>query len=173
VSALQFVAAIVNALAWPIAAVAMAALLCEALVNAIERMQSPEFPGGRVSFDKLPVYEKMVEAASKEAESPTPDDAAILRHEAAEFSVVEALASAAPGQAVIDAWGPLEYHLTIASDRLAPDQPRGWPQVSRNLDNWGMWPLIDPAVEELRRLRDYTVQSGRPPSRRMPPVTCR
>jgi hypothetical protein len=129
VSGLQFVAWIVSTLAWPIAAVVMAALPREALVNAIERMRSPEFPGGRVSFDKLPVYEKMAEAASKEAEPPTLDDAAIIRHEAAEFSVVEALASVAPRQAVIDAWG-----------------------------------LHSPAVVELRRLRDYTVQSGRPPS---------
>lgn len=122
-SGLQFVASIVSALAWPIAAVAMAALLREALVNAIERMRRLEFPGGRVSFDRLPVYEKMAEAASKEAEPPTSDDAAIIRHEAAEFSVVEALASVAPGQAVIDAWGLLEYHLNIASGRLAPDRP--------------------------------------------------
>jgi hypothetical protein len=68
-------------------------------------------------------------------------------------------------QAVIDAWGLLEYQLNVASYRLAPDQPHGWPQVSRNLESWSTWPLLRPAVDELRRLRDYTVQSGRPPSK--------
>jgi hypothetical protein len=37
--------------------------------------------------------------------------------------------------------------------------------VSRNLESWSTWPLLRPAVDELRRLRDYTVQSGRPPSK--------
>jgi hypothetical protein len=78
--------------------------------------------------------------------------------------VVEALASAAPGQAVIDAWGLLEYQLNVVSDRLAPDQPHGWPQVARNLEAWDRWPILYPAVLELRRLRDYTVRSNRPPS---------
>lgn len=164
-TSLQFVAAIVDALAWPIAAVVMAALLREALTQAIHRMRSLEFPGGRVSFDTLPAYEKMVEAATKEAESPASDDGAIARHETAVFGMVEELASVAPGQAVIDAWGLLEYQLNSASDRLAPDLPHGWPQVARNLESWNMWPLLRPAVEELRRLRDYTVQSGRPPSK--------
>jgi hypothetical protein len=68
-------------------------------------------------------------------------------------------------QAVIDAWGLLEYQLNATSDRLAPDQPHGWPQVAHNLGSWGRWSLFRPSVEELRRLRDYTVQSSRSPSK--------
>ena len=99
----------------------------------------------------------MVAAVAKDTEAP--DDEAIVRREVTEFSVLEALALAAPGQAIIDAWGLLEYQLNVASDRIAPDQPHGWPQVARNLETWDKWPMLSPAVLELRRLRDYTVWS--------------
>jgi hypothetical protein len=141
----------------------MAGLLREPITDSIHRIRSFEFHGAKATFAELPNYEKMVAAAAKD--SRLPDDKAAVQYEVTEFSVVEALASAAPGQAVIDAWGLLEYQLNVASDRLAPDQPHGWPQVSRNLENWSTWPLLRPAVDELRRLRDYTVQSGRPPSK--------
>jgi hypothetical protein len=82
-----------------------------------------------------------------------------------EFSGVKERAADAPRQAVIEAWGLLEYQLNLAADQFAPDQPRGWPQVATTLQAvWDMWPLLYPAVLELRRLRDYTVQSSRPPS---------
>jgi hypothetical protein len=93
--------------------------------------------------------------SSKAAKSETPT----------EFNVLEGLAHvAAPGQAVIDAWGLLEYQPNVMSDWLAPGQPHGWPQVTRNLDTWDKWSMLYPAVVELRRLRDYTVRSNRPPS---------
>jgi len=94
----------------------------------------------------------------------SPDAEAVVRHEVAEFSVVKALIPTAPGQAVIRAWGLLEYQLNVASDRIAPGQPRGWPQVANNLEAWDKWPLLYPAVQELQRLRDYTVRSSQPPS---------
>ena len=68
-------------------------------------------------------------------------------------------------QAVIGAWGLLEYLLNVVADRFAPDQPHGWPQVATTLQAaWDKWPLLYPVVQELRRLRDYTVQSSRPPT---------
>ena len=107
-------------------------------------------------------YEKMIAALAKDAVSP--DDKASVRHEVTEFSVPAALASVAPEQAIIDAWALLEYQLNVASDRVAPDQPHGWPQVAHNLETWDKWPMLYPAVVELRRLHDYTVWSNRPPS---------
>jgi hypothetical protein len=107
-------------------------------------------------------YEKIVEAAARDAGAAP--DAVKARSEETEFSVLQALAAAAPGQAVIDAWGLLEYQLNVASDRLAPDGQHGWPQVTRSLESWPMWQRLLPVVEELRRLRDYTVRSGRQPS---------
>lgn len=155
---LQFVAAIVNSLAWPAAVVVTVGLLRRELADAFHRMQSVEFAGGKATFDTLAGYEKMVEAAARDA-GATPDGA-VAKSEEAEFSVLEALASAAPKQAVIDAWGLLEYQLNVASDRIVPDQPHGWPQVARNLESWPMWERLEPAVQELRRLRDYTVRYG-------------
>jgi hypothetical protein len=160
----QFIAAIVNSLAWPVAVVVVAGLLRQELLGVIRRLQSLEFRGAKVTFTALPHYEKMIAAATKEAGVPAPEVAAVVRREATEFSVIEARASEAPRQAVIDAWGLLEYQLNIASDRIAPDQPHGWPQVARNLEGLDTWPLLYPAVLELRRLRDHTVQSSRPPS---------
>ncbi len=125
-------------------------------------MESLQFPGGKVTFATLAGVEKVVAVAARDAGAT--DEGGVARSEAAELNVVEALASAAPRQAVIDAWGLLEYQLNVASDRLAPDQPHGWPQVARNLEMWEKWPLLYPAVLELRRLRDYTVRSSEPPS---------
>jgi hypothetical protein len=164
VTDLQFVAAIVSALAWPVAAVVAAGLLRKHLSGVIPPMESLEFHGAKATFAALPGYGKMVAAAAKDA--GLPEEKAIARQEVTEFSVAEALVSVAPGQAIIEAWGLLEYQLNVASDRLSPDQPTGWPQVARNLERWEPWPLLRPVVEELRRLRDYTVHSSRrPPSK--------
>lgn len=159
---LQFVAAIVNSVAWPTAAVVVAGLLRRPLIGAFHLVQTPKYSVEREPFATLSGYETIFLAATRD---PAPADAeAVVRHEVAEFSVVKALVAVAPAQAVIDAWGLLEYQLNVASDRLAPDQPHGWPQVSNNLRTWDEWPRLYPAVEELRRLRDYTVRFSQPPS---------
>lgn len=161
-SGLEFAAAIVTALAWPAAAVLAVGLLRRELADVFHRMQSVEFAGTRATFATLAGYEKMVEAATRDARAE-PDAAAAAREDA-DFSLLQALASAAPGQAVIDAWGLLEYQLNVASDRLARDGQHGWPQLARTLESWPMWQRLEPAVQELRRLRDYTVRSGTQPT---------
>lgn len=140
----------------------MAVFLRRELFDAFRRMKSLEFPGGKATFDTLLGVEKVVAVAAIDTESA--DGGQVARHELAEFSVVRALTADAPGQAVIDAWQLLEYHLNVAADRVDPDGPHGWPQVAQNLDSWDKWPMLSPAVMELRRLRDYTVWSGRQPS---------
>lgn len=162
VAGLAFVASIVNSLAWPAATVAGVVLLRRELGGTFHRIQTLEFPGGKATFAALVDYEKVIAAAAED--EGTPADTAIARQEETEFSVLEALAEVVPRQAIIDAWGLLEYQLNLASDRLAPDQPHGWPQVARNLEAWDKWPMLRPAVLELRRLRDYTVRSNRPPA---------
>lgn len=67
-------------------------------------------------------------------------------------------------QAIITAWGLLEYQLNVTSDQLAPDQPHGWPDVTRNLEASDKWPMLYPAVLELRRLRNYVAHSSQSPS---------
>jgi hypothetical protein len=154
--------AIAHSLAWPTAIVLAVVLMRRELAGTVERIQSVEFPGGKATFAALGDYEKMIAAATTD-EAPAELGTGV-RHRAAEFTVLEALADAVPRQAVIDAWGLLEYQLNAASDRITPDQPHGWPQVARNLEAWGKWPAVYPAVQELRRLRDYTVRSNRSPS---------
>jgi hypothetical protein len=159
---LAFAAVTERSLAWPTAVVLGVVLMRRELAGAFTRIQSVEFPGGKATFAALGDYEKMIAAATKDEKSA--ELRTSVRDAEAEFTVLEAMASAAPKQAVIDAWGLLEYQLNAASDRIAPGSPHGWPQVSRNLAAWEKWPVLNPAVQELRRLRDYTVRSNRSPS---------
>ena len=162
----ELAAAIVNSLAWPVAAIVLVGLLRQELLGIFRRIQTLELSSGRatVRFATLPGYEMMIAAAAKATTSNLPDGETAFRQEAAEFRVVKAQVAETPREAVINAWGLLEYQLNVASDRLAPGQPHGWPQVAHSLEAMDNWPLLYPAVQELRRLRDYTVGSSRPPS---------
>ena len=162
VTGLQFISVIVKSVAWPTAVVIAIVLLRAELVGVFQRVQILEFPGGKATFASLVDIEKAAAVAVKNTE--TPDAQAAGRYAATEFSAVEALVPEAPRQAVIDAWGLLEYQLNVASDQIAPDQPHGWPQVAHNLEAWDKWPVLYPVILELRRLRDYTVRSNRPPA---------
>jgi hypothetical protein len=162
VTGLQFIAAIVNSLAWPTAVMVAVVLLRKELRDVFRRMLRLQFPGGEATFAPLAPYEKVLAVTARDAGSP--QDAAEVRREATEFGALEELADGAPAQAIIDAWGLLEYQLNMASDRIAPGRPHGWPQVARNLKRLDTWPLLSPAIAELRRLRDYTVESSFPPS---------
>jgi hypothetical protein len=158
----ELVAAIVNSLAWPVVVLVAVVLMRREIATAFHRIQSVEFAGGKATFAALGGYEKVIAAAAKD-DRPPPEEG-IVRKTETEFGVLEALAEVAPRQAIIDAWGRLEYQLNVASDQVAPDQPHGWPQAAHNLETWNKWPMLYPAVVELRRLRDYTVQSNRAPS---------
>jgi hypothetical protein len=162
VTGLQFTAAIVSSLAWPAAVVVAAIVLREQLRDVFARMESLKFPGGEARFATLAPYENVLATTAKDASSA--GYAAVARRDETEFGVLEERATTAPGQAIIDAWGLLEYQLNKASDQVAPDQPHGWPQVARNLEHLDNWPVLFPAIVELRRLRDYTVESTWPPS---------
>jgi len=161
---LEFAADIVNSLAWPAVVMVTVVLLRRELADALHRLRDLQLPGmrARLEFPSLPGLQLMAKAAAEEV--GTAQDPATSKSGETEFSVLNALAAAAPEQAVIDAWGQLEYQLNIASDRIAPDGQHGWPQVALTLDAWPKWPRLQPAVEELRRLRDETVRSPRQPS---------
>jgi hypothetical protein len=162
VTGLQFGAALAGSLAWPFAAIIIVVFLRRELLGAFRRIQSLEFPGGKATFATLLDFEKVVSVVAKDTEPGADGPAA--RHELTEFSVVQALTTAAPGQAIIDAWQLLEYHLNAAADRVDPDGPHGWPNVVQNLESWDRWPTLLPAILELKRLRDYTIRSSRQPS---------
>jgi hypothetical protein len=162
VSGSALAASLVNSLAWPAAVVVAIVLLRPELKGAFRRLKSFEFAGAKTTFAVLDNFEEKFPAAARIAAPP--DGEATARREETEFSVPEALADSDPKRAVIDAWTLLEFQLNVASDRIAPDQPHGWPQVMYNLDGWDKWDALGPAVRELRQLRDYTVRSSDPPS---------
>jgi hypothetical protein len=162
VTGLQFVAAIVNSLAWPAAVTVAAVLLRKEIRDALRRMLHLRFPGGEASFAAVAPIQAALAATAGKADEPV--DTAEVRRQATQFGPLEDLAEWAPAQAIVYAWGLLEYQLNAASDRIAPNQPHGWPQVAVNLRRLDKWPLLFPAIAELQRLRDYTVESGYPPS---------
>jgi hypothetical protein len=96
VSDLQFVATIVNSLAWPVSIVVVVALLRRLVVLAFHRAQILKFPGGEAAFATLEDYDKVVTAAKGAAAL---DDEAVVRQEVAEFGAAEALAATAPSVA--------------------------------------------------------------------------
>jgi hypothetical protein len=161
VTDLQFTAAIVNSLAWPTAVMVAAVLLRKEIRDALRRILHLRFPGGEATFAPLAPFQAALAATARDT---APEDTEEIRRQATEFGPLEELAEWAPAQAIIFAWGLLEYQLNAASDRIAPNQPHGWPQVALNLNRLNKWPLLFPAIVELRRLRDYTVESGYPPS---------
>jgi hypothetical protein len=114
---------------------------------------------GRTTFATLVDAERVLAVAAGGEMSP--QERSAVRYELTEFTVLMALA---PRQAIIDAWGLLEYQLNVCSDLVAPDLPHGWPQVASNLETWDKWPTICPAVLELRRFRDYVIRSNQAPS---------
>jgi hypothetical protein len=125
VTGLQFAVAIVNALAWSAAVVVACGLLRREPVGAFQRVPGLEFPGGKATFATLPDFEEVAAAGAKDAGFP--DDGTVARPEVTEFSLFEALAA-----------GLLEYQLNVASGRVAPDQPHGWPQAAHNLEAFFM-----------------------------------
>ncbi len=159
---LQFTAALVNSLAWPAAVMIVAVVLRKELRDAFRRVLHLRFPGGEATFAPLERYQAGLAATAGDLDAPR--DTAEVGPQATEFGALEELADWAPAQAIIYAWGLLEYQLNAASDRVAPNQPHGWPQVALNLKRLDKWPLLFPAIAELRRLRDYTAESGFPPS---------
>jgi hypothetical protein len=162
VSGLQFLAAIVNSLAWPAVVVVAAVLWRRELAAILGRVESLELLGGKAKFSTLPGIQKMIAATARDV--GVPYDETAIGPAQPEFTALDALVPAAPQRAIVDAWTLLEYQLNAAADRLAPDPQHGWPQVARSLENWDRWQLLSPAVMELRRLRDATVQPGKPPT---------
>jgi hypothetical protein len=66
----QFVAAIVNSIAWPAAAIVIAGLLRQEVLGVIRRMQTFEFRGAWLTFATLPGYEQTIATATNDAEFP-------------------------------------------------------------------------------------------------------
>jgi hypothetical protein len=162
VTDLQFTAALVNSLVWPVAVVIAAFLLRKELRAAFGRMLRLQFPGGAVDFAPLEPMQEVLAATTGDAGTAGgPTDVQRLTPE---FSTLEGLAEWAPAQAIDYAWGLLEYQLNVTSDRIGSNPPHGWPQVTLSLKRLDNWPLLAPAIAELKRLRDYTAEAGSAPS---------
>lgn len=127
-----------------------------------ERKQRKRMEATEDRFATLMTYEELVETLTRKKGSPK--GAATPRQSEVDFSVLMELARIAPRPAIIESWGLLEYQLNVVADRLSPKQGHGWPEVAHSLEALDEWPLLYPAVLELRRLRDYTVHTVRSPS---------
>jgi hypothetical protein len=168
VSGLQFIVATLNAVAWPAVVVIAVILLRPELRRELpwmfRRVKSVEVAGAKMTFDSLADFQRIEEISEAAVKNVAPEDErAIARSEETEFGLLENMAVSAPRDAILRAWNLLEYQLDTASDRIAPDQPHGWPGVARTLEAWDEWAVLNPVVRELFRLRDYTARTPEPP----------
>jgi hypothetical protein len=134
------------------------------LPGVFRRVKTVEVASAKMTFEGLADFRKIEEISEAAVNNVAPEDGrAIARSEEAAFGMLEKIAVSAPREAILGAWNLLEYQLDTAADRIAPEQPRGWPRVARSLEAWDEWAVLNPVVTELFRLRDYTVRTPEPP----------
>jgi hypothetical protein len=109
----ELIASIVSSLAWPVVVLIAVYLFRHEVGDALQRIQSLEIAGSKAKFAVLGNYENMITAEVKK--DAAPPEQGIVRQTETEFGIPEA--EVAPRQAIIDAWGRLEYQLNVASDR--------------------------------------------------------
>jgi hypothetical protein len=162
---LEFISALAGSIAWPVAVVSCVVILRKHLAGLLRRLETVEVAGSKATFGTLTSVEQTIAAVATGPQTGDgPAERASLRDEGAEWDVLVARAAVAPKEAVIDAWSTLEYQLNVMSDRLDPALPHGWPQVCRNFESWSQWSQLQPALIELRRLRDATASAPTAPS---------
>jgi len=164
VGVLQFTAAVLSSLAWPVVVAIVAVLLRRELAGVIGRVTSLKVGNAEMTFDSLANFRKIEKISEDAVKNVRPEDErAIAKDEETDFAPLEKMASSDPRKAILTAWRLLEYQLDVASDRIAPEHPHGWPQVRHTLEVWDQWEVLYPVIIELHRLRDYTARTAEPP----------
>jgi hypothetical protein len=162
---LEFISAIADALAWPLAVVICVFILREPLTGLLRRVETVELPGSKATFAAgLVQLEESVAAIRATSPAEQDEEPAAEHDSVTEWAVLEERASSLPREAVLDAWSHLEFQLNVLSDLLDPARPHGWPQITNNFEAWDHWPSLRPAVVELRYLRDAAARSAVSPS---------
>lgn len=130
--ALTFISDVISALAWPLALVAVVALLRPALSRTIEHLRSLTVPGfGEIVFgQELALAQRLADESPVATVAPltvgTPDDGDD------DVDVLVRLAELAPRATVLEAWGELEASARAAIP--ADEDVRRPPTAGRLID---------------------------------------
>jgi len=145
---LTFIAAIVKALAWPVAAIVIAVLFRKQLRALLERIRKGKI--GPAEFDFEQEVKELVEQAPAPLQLPTP---------AATPTV--SLATNNPRAAILEAWLRVEgsaHRLSYYSRLTPPSLPRNTTNILRSIAKNDLVSSEDIALfNDLRGLRDQAV----------------
>ena len=145
---LTFIAAIVKALAWPVAAIVIACLFRKQLRALIERIRKGKI--GPAEFEFEQEVKGLVEQAPAPLQLPTPTATPTV-----------ALATNNPRAAILEAWLRVEssaHRLSYYSGVTPPSVPRNTINILRSLSSSGLLSSEDVALfNELRGLRNQAV----------------
>lgn len=154
---MDFVASLVESLAWPVAAFAIALVFRKQLLTLLENLEEFGWGEARAKFSKR------IDKAEQVAESlPTPLNAPALPASPTEEDRFEQLLAISPSAAVLDAWNPIEISLRkVAEKHGVPSSryvnPAGW---VKELNKAGFLPMsVVTLVNELRKVRNVAAHS--------------
>lgn len=163
----EFVAALTNALAWPVAVVLLVALLRKEIRQLVPSLQELEYKDFRLRFGSE------VEKASAELQVPEPETPVKTETESAEDTQLIELSNISPRAAVLEAWRQVEEELVrIATARGIRRSPRNMISAAvQALEEKGVVvPDAQGSIERLRRLRN---EAAHAPDFALSPVDAR
>jgi hypothetical protein len=145
---LTFVAAIVKALAWPVAAIVIAVLFRKQLRALLERIRKGKI--GPAEFEFEQEVKELVEQTPAPLQLPTPTAAPTV-----------SLATNNPRAAILEAWLRVEssaHRLSYYSGSTPPSTSRNTTNILRSLGKTGLLSSDDIALfNDLRGLRNQAV----------------
>ena len=155
---LDFWASLLDSLAWPLTSIICVLLLRPAIIKLLDRTSqlAVEIGGQKASWKSLEPLAKTVASITDDKLVGGMDRADRIDVNDDGWSRSLEEAAVEPVEAIVHAWRKLESAMENAADRVDPQVPHGWPAVTMSLAGWDSWSSLEPAVAELRRLRDAT-----------------
>jgi hypothetical protein len=151
---LEFIAAVVSSIAWPLGIVVVVLLLRHQIANLIPLLRRLRYGEFEAVFSEE-VGEAAEEIEQKAEETPVeklPEDVEELLRRRAER--MREMAQVYPDRAVIEAWGLVESESQEAARRNDIDISMGPPRILKTLADRGQMPeWVVESVRVLRRLR--------------------
>ena len=158
---LEFISAVVSALAWPIAVIIAVVVLRRPLRHLLSRLETFKGPGVEATFQRQ-VEEAKEEAALAVAGLPSVQEGDKSQQERLEYSDLLRLADVSPRAAILETWLRIESTLTDVAMRMdvSADTRRGPLSLMEALERHGtIAPEVGSALRRLRNLRNVAVHT--------------
>jgi hypothetical protein len=158
---LEFISAILSALAWPVAIVLIVIVLRRPLRHLLSRLETLKGPGVEATFQRQ-LEEAKEEAVAAAASLPAGQRRDANQQERLEYSDLLQLADLSPRAAILDAWLRLEFALTEAAKKadVPLTQRGGILGLIEELEKRGVIaPELRSPLRRLRNLRNVAVHT--------------